>query len=79
MADQFQKVNESEADKEINATPLEQQIEQIQGTTHAIEILNQLVERAHAHYEQHDRSSGFLISYQDFLALSYVQVNQRVL
>lgn len=77
VADQFQRANEeSEAQ---NEEPVEQQIDQIEGTSHAIEILNQLIERAHAHYEQNDRKSGFLMSYQDFLCLSYMRVNQMVL
>jgi len=54
-------------------------IDQIENTGHAVEILNSLIERSHSHFTQKSNKSGFLISYQDFLALSYIQVNQKVL
>jgi len=54
-------------------------IDQIEGTTHALEILKSLIERSYEHYQQNGKQTGFMITYQDFLALNYLQVNHKVL
>ena len=54
-------------------------IDQIDGTTHALQILNALVDRCHKHYMEKSKSSGFMLNYQDFMALNYLLVNHKVL
>ena len=37
-----------------------------------MEILGLLVDRANEHFQKNSKNTGFLISYQDFLALNYL-------
>lgn len=54
-------------------------IDQIEGTQHALEILKLLIDRAGDHFREHSHHDGFMMSHQDFLALNYLKVEHQVL